>query len=251
MYYAAYRARLRAEWRRLDAAEPPSAELPPAHLRFRVGEDSRAGVFRAVGQRTAENLKAAFIQCGVELQSGASVLDFGCGCGRTLLWLAREYPEVRWAGADVDAESVAWCRANIPGEFVANDPLPPLKFADASFDAIYAVSVFTHLSAEYQRAWLAELARVLRPGGWLLVSFHGRSVWAGREEAGQVESEGFAFNTSEKLSGILPAWYHTAFQARESVEEALRVAGFGEVMYLEGQLGAQDLACARRGDSSL
>ena len=67
----------------------------------------------------------------------------------------------------------------------------------------------------------------------------------GREEAARVEREGFAFNTSEKLSGILPDWYHTAFQAQTSVEAALRAAGFEEVTYLEGQLGAQDLAAAK------
>jgi len=46
---------------------------------------------------------------------------------------------------------------------------PPLPFPDNSFDLIYAVSVFTHLSEEHQRTWLPELRRVLRPGGRLLL----------------------------------------------------------------------------------
>jgi SAM-dependent methyltransferase len=53
--------------------------------------------------------------------------------------------------------------------------VPPLAFESESFDLVYALSVFTHLTAELQLAWRDELRRVLRPGGFLLVTTHGRS----------------------------------------------------------------------------
>jgi len=43
------------------------------------------------------------------------------------------------------------------------------------FDFIYAFSVFTHLSESGQVAWLAELSRILRPGGYLLMTTHGEA----------------------------------------------------------------------------
>src|SRR5207244_9030240 len=95
------------------------------------------------------------------------------GCGRVMRrW--RDLDGVH--GSDTNAEAVAWCRANLPfGRFETNGLAPPLAFADDSFDLVYALSVFTHLTVDLQRAWLGELRRVLRPRGLLLLTTHGRA----------------------------------------------------------------------------
>lgn len=250
LYHSLYRTGLRLHWRMLDAWHRPTAgaefPLPPARLRFRVAENSSVLDFFTVGMRTAEGLQQALASAAFELNDGAAALDFGCGCGRTLLWLARKFPKVRWHGSDVDAESVEWCRKSIPGGiFAVNGPIPPLPFPNDSFDLIYGVSVFTHLSEEHQRAWLPELKRVLRPGGLLLLSFHSRNVWEPLEDANAVERHGFVFRTSAKLQGILPAWYQTAFQSQPSIVRALS-SHFSEIAYLERSLGDQDIAIARK-----
>ncbi len=75
---------------------------------------------------------------------------------------------------DYDPATIRWCRANIASvDFSSNGLEPPLPQEAASLDAVYCISVFTHLSGEVQRAWARELARVLRPGGALIASFHG------------------------------------------------------------------------------
>ncbi len=202
--------------------------------------------FFTVGLRTAERLQEAMAYADFQLRDGAAALDFGCGCGRTLLWLARQFPNVRWHGADVDAESIEWCRASIPGGvFSVNGALPPLPYDDGSFDLIYGVSVFTHLSEEHQRAWLPELRRILKPRGLLLLSFHSKNVWQPSEDATSIERDGFVFRTSAKLKGILPDWYQTAFQSQPSIVGALS-EHFTEVGYLERNLGDQDVAVARK-----
>jgi SAM-dependent methyltransferase len=43
------------------------------------------------------------------------------------------------------------------------------------FDLVVAVSVFTHLSLELQEFWIAEMRRIIRPGGYLIMSTHGPS----------------------------------------------------------------------------
>ena len=54
---------------------------------------------------------------------------------------------------------------------------PPLPYPDKSIDLIYACSVFSHFDAERQTRWLAELQRITRPGGYLLLTFrHEHSV---------------------------------------------------------------------------
>src|SRR5438046_259041 len=72
------------------------------------------------------------------------------------------------------AAAVTWCRKYLPFvEASVNQPTPPLIYQDESFDLIYAFSVLTHLPIKSQIAWRDEFARVLRPGGRLLLSLHG------------------------------------------------------------------------------
>ena len=99
------------------------------------------------------------------------VLDWGCGAGRLARYLASECD---YTGIDIDAEAVAWCRANIPaGRFLLQGLQARTEFADDTFDAIIGISIFTHLREEDQRAWLKELARIARPGGVVAVSVCG------------------------------------------------------------------------------
>jgi SAM-dependent methyltransferase len=246
IYHAGFRARLRVEWWLRDRFErrPTDLAVPPARLRFRVGEDSRLAAFLEVGRRTADNLETVLEKAGCPFTQGQAVLDFGCGCGRTLLWLVQRFPGVRWHGVDVDAEAIAWCREHFRGAaFEAGQPLPPLPYADASFHLVYAVSVFTHLSEDFQRAWAAELKRILKPGGVLLLSVYSEHVWRAQPEAGTVEQGGFVFRRSDKLKGILPDWYHTAMQNRSRIT-ALLAGHFARVSYRERALGDHDAVVA-------
>ncbi|MBI3665720.1 MAG: class I SAM-dependent methyltransferase [Acidobacteria bacterium] len=201
-----------------------------------------------MGQRTSEDLQAALLQAGSRLESFRVVLDFGCGCGRTLMRLSRQFPEIEWHGTDVDAESIQWCRSNIgTAAFSLNYPLPPLPYQDSTFDLIYGISVFTHLSRECQLAWIPELCRVLRRGGLLLLTFHGEHVWKALE-AEAVEREGFVFRASNKLRGIMPGWYQTAFESKECIISLLS-SHLSIVTYIPGGFGDQDVAVARRDHS--
>jgi SAM-dependent methyltransferase len=110
----------------------------------------------------------------VPLESVRSVLDFGCGCGRVTRWF--ESFDGGVAGSDVSRPAIDWCRDNLPfARFEVNGLAPPLAFDDGSFDLVYALSVFTHLTEELQLAWRDEVRRVLRPGGLFLLTTHGRS----------------------------------------------------------------------------
>ena len=69
---------------------------------------------------------------------------------------------------------IDWCKKNLPfAEFDVNALNPPLVYGHGSFGLIYAFSVFTHLSETLQMAWFAELSRVLKPGGYLVLTTMG------------------------------------------------------------------------------
>lgn len=107
------------------------------------------------------------------LEPGWSVLDIGCGTGGLALAAAGVVgPSGRVNGVDASAEMVARARrkAARAGAAVQFDSAPAeaLPFDDATFDAVTASLMLHHLTDANLRSVLAEVARVLRPGGRFL-----------------------------------------------------------------------------------
>ncbi|WP_245238563.1 class I SAM-dependent methyltransferase [Methylobacterium platani] len=130
------------------------------------------------GYGTYRTLEALFAQYGVGRRAGIEILDWGCGHGRIARHFVQNWPEARITGADIDAENAGWCARHLDGRFVTVPLLPPTGLPAASFDGIFGVSVMTHLTAEAQDAWLAEIARLLKPGGVALITFSGPAATA-------------------------------------------------------------------------
>ena len=106
------------------------------------------------------------------------VADWGCGLARVIRHLPHGYERT---GFDYNPNAIRWDAEHIGNiRFLKNELMPPLPVESASFDALYALSVFTHLSGEAHEQWIAEIERVLAPGGIFLGAFHMRP------EAGQL-----------------------------------------------------------------
>ncbi len=252
VFFRLYRGAVRLRCWCLDRLEKhdlgDGLVLPPAMLRFRVDESPSARLFLDSGRRISLDVQAALAAIGRPFAGFGSVLDFGCGCGRTLIWLAREHPGQALYGTDVDAPAIGWCRRNLAlAGFAVNPPLPPTLYADGMFDLVLAISVFTHLDEEPQLLWLGELRRILRPGGVLLVSLHGAHSWTAlpRQDLEALGRRGFLFKTSAKLRGIVPGWYHTAYHSRDYAERTF-ARYFTLLSYREAGLGFQDLVALER-----
>jgi SAM-dependent methyltransferase len=194
-------------------------QLPPARLQIRQVGGDWGREFYASGGEIFQQIDTAVKSGGASLATAPRILDFGCGCGRVLRTFLR-FPHTGevW-GADIDAEAIAWNRGHLAhiAKFDCNALMPPLAFPDAFFDVIYSVSVFTHLPEEMQFAWLAELRRVLKPGGVLVASLHGERYWSADPSVkAEVESRGFAYRTGPLTEG-LPEFYMSAFHSEAYV----------------------------------
>jgi SAM-dependent methyltransferase len=144
--------------------------LPPRRLRARAGAPG-AREFLDGGRLAAEALAAPL---GDSLSGLRSVLDFGCGAGRVLPHVSALIPGAACVGCDVDPTAIAWNSRHLPRwSWRLCGPEPPLPFETGAFDLVYSISVFSHLDEELQDRWLAELRRVLAPGGFALLTVHG------------------------------------------------------------------------------
>ena len=109
-----------------------------------------------------------------QLSSGQRILDAGCGNGVETGSYAGQH-EVH--GVDYQDEYVAYCRKTYPQAQYRIGNLESLDYPDASFDTVVMNQVIEHL--ENPERVLAELKRILRPGGLLLVATpnYGTFVW--------------------------------------------------------------------------
>lgn len=154
---------------------PDGLPIPPGRLMFLVQGSPNVREFLTDGRGTAQGILDVLRGSGIEIGSSMRVLDFGCGCGRVIRHL-HTMTGARLQGSDYNPHLVEWCRRNLRfGQFDLNGVSPPLAYGNGQFDLVYALSVFTHLPDGLQLAWMAELSRVLKPGGHLLMTTQGES----------------------------------------------------------------------------
>jgi 2-polyprenyl-6-hydroxyphenyl methylase/3-demethylubiquinone-9 3-methyltransferase len=147
-----------------------------------------------------------------ELPAGAAVLDAGCGPGDFSAWIAGL--GYRAVGVDLSSAVVAHARARHPGiSFHAAELEQGLPFADGSFAAAWCSEVLEHLFDVH--AALAELNRVLQPGGLLVLT----TPYHGLAKNLIITLKGFDAHYNPYLS-------HIRFFTRRSLTGCVERAGF-------------------------
>lgn len=129
--------------------------------------------------RITDRLEAGLIRDLLGDVHGLAVLDVGCGDGALMAELSRCGAIVSGVDPDARAVTAARHRADTGGHAytVLAGRAEALPFADASFDRVVAIAVLCFV--ERPEIALAEMARVLRPGGRLVLGELGkRSIWA-------------------------------------------------------------------------
>ncbi|VWB22177.1 class I SAM-dependent methyltransferase [Burkholderia lata] len=114
----------------------------------------------------------------VDLIAGDKVLDFGGASGRVARHFSVSHPDVDVIIGDINRNHIDYVNQhladNVAGVRLSGQPTIP--FADKSFKMIYGISVFTHIDV-FETSWLAELERVLSPGGVAWLTFHSEHTW--------------------------------------------------------------------------
>jgi SAM-dependent methyltransferase len=155
------------------------------------------------------------------------ILDAGCGTGG-MLDLLSHWPEAETIGADLFPEPLAFCRSRGHRRLVGAD-LTVLPFRSATFSAVVALDVIEHVRDD--GGAVAEIARVLRPGGVLVASVPAyQFLWGPHDEAlhHYRRYSGEQFRTLVHSSGLRVEKQTYLLSALFPVAVAMRLAGRGK-----------------------
>ncbi len=152
----------------------PEAVLPPDYAIYEAFQLNYEE-YLTKSKETAEWILGYYIKH--KKSNPKTVLDWGCGPGRII----RHLPgilgkESKIYGTDYNIDSINWCKKNLQGvAFNHNTIEAALPYENDFFDFIFGISIFTHLSAEKHVEWTAELTRILKKGGRMFFTTHGRA----------------------------------------------------------------------------
>ena len=182
----------------------PSTYIPA--LRFRTLTPWYDFIIQATIRERA--FKSRLIQ-QANLQPDDRILDLGCGTGTLALLLKSQNPTARVAAIDADPQILGIARdkaarAGLDIDFhqAMSESLP---FPDASFDHVFSSLLFHHLTRNQKLGTLAEVRRILRPGGHLLIADFGRPQNPAMRAAFYFVQvfDGFP-TTQDNVEGLLP-----------------------------------------------
>ena len=159
--------KLQRKWEGLAQTDPLWAICSDPEKRN--GQWGREELF-ATGRNEIEVVLALVAELGLDLDWNAPALDFGCGVGRLTQALAAHFPEC-W-GVDISPTMISLAKKysrDLPQcRFLLNENGYLESLQDSYFGFVYTSIVLQHIAKKHSRRYIAELLRVLKPGGVLV-----------------------------------------------------------------------------------
>ncbi|MBS3178120.1 MULTISPECIES: class I SAM-dependent DNA methyltransferase [unclassified Pseudoclavibacter] len=137
-------------------------------------------------------------------RSDAHILDAGCGAGRMIAYLQTLSPSLRITGIDVSAEMLHLARKAHPRSRFTSAELSSTGYPDREFEGILAWYSIIHTNPTRLSAVVAEFARVLRPGGLVLLGYQSGEGHRDLDQpyGHEVELRAFLYRTGDVVAAL-------------------------------------------------
>lgn len=209
--------------------KPDGLPIPPLRYIMLVIGVPDIALFLERGRLISQAIIDILKRNKLDIDNFKNVLEFGCGCGRILRnW--KTLKNTKLYGTDYNKTLVDWCRCNLGfAQFQVNNLYPPINYPDEKFDLIYVISVFTHFSESLQFLWVKELIRILRPGGYLIITTLGEHCF--KESLTLYEQEQFrngklVVRYKEGDGSNLCVAYHPKIYVQKELAKELKIIDF-------------------------
>lgn len=110
---------------------------------------------------------------------GKRLLDVACGTGRTLGQIQQAHPELKLYGLDLSPYYVQVAREALDDVSLVAENAEQMPFADATFDVVTSTYLFHELPSNARRRVIAEMVRVCKPGGLVVIEDSAQRVEGG------------------------------------------------------------------------
>jgi SAM-dependent methyltransferase len=206
----------------------------------------------AAGRSALACIQQSMLSAEIEPAAVTRILDLPCGHGRVLRHLGAAFPDAEILACDLVRDGVDYCAQTFGATPVYSDEDPwKIPLARESVDLIWVGSLLTHLDARRWADFLAVFHAVLRPGGLLVFTTHGRRAydWAWRDTVNyglhhrrqtrvffDYDQAGFGYGAypDSKSYGVSFARPQWVFQQIERIAD-LRVVHFAEAAWARHQ----------------
>jgi len=152
-----------------------------------------------------------------------TVLEFASGYGRVARHAASVMPDTAWTSCDIHPEALEFLRSHgvqaIPSAKDPRDWVPPQHY-----DAVLALSFFTHMPDHSFGPWLRRIFEAVAPGGIMMFTTHGEVTVKRilKLPLSSFDSRGFLWQIGSDQPDLDPQEYGTSFATFTYVYELLR-----------------------------